>query len=98
MKSIDPYRMLALGIVGRGSWALIDSVLNDDQFVYRLVREECRNLDLQGLFLDALVEDTLTNEGTMVIRRSLDELADKLFQKLDLSRLRREISRIISRM
>lgn len=88
----DPYAFLAFYLISISNKSDLQRILEDDDYVYRMVRKETREQDLAGHFVDAIVEEILTNKKRMGLMSALDVVADYLCEELDLERLRKKIS------
>ena len=87
----DPYILMAHTILSIYDTADIKRMLNDDDFVRRLILRETRLQDFSGAFVDGIVQSILDNKERMEFMHELDKLADYFWKKLDLKRLRSEI-------
>ena len=87
----DPYKLLAAAIESKYDPQTVIRVLQDDEFVLRLVRKEIRQQDIRGPFSDCIIQTILDDKRRMVLMHELDKLSEFLFYNLDLDRLRQEI-------
>lgn len=87
----DPYIMLVYWLLANLNRGELRRVLEDDEFIYKMIVKETRNLDFMGPFLDTIVCDLLENKRRMEMCRELDKLSRYFFEQLDLGRLRREL-------
>lgn len=88
----DPYKMLAMHLISISTPAEIHRILTEDDYVHKMVIKELRGQDFCGPFLDAVICSILEGKSRMDMCRHLDLLADYFYSKLDLQRLRAEIS------
>lgn len=93
----DAYLMLAYYIVSHNTLPRVRQSLHDNNWLRARLREDCVALDLAGPFLDAICQDLNANQK-LFLRARLKELADDLFQLLDVERLRAEIMKIIDNL
>lgn len=87
----DPYIMLAHSLISTCSELELNRILNEDEFVCRLLSKEFRSQDFQGPFIDTVMEEILKNKQRKEMCQHLDKLALYFFGKLDLERLREKI-------
>ncbi len=87
----DPYIMLVYWLLANLNRGELRRVLEDDEFIYKMIVKETRNLDFMGPFLDTIVCDLLESKRRMEMCRELDKLSRFFFEQLDLGRLRREL-------
>ena len=91
----NPYRILAHYIVGFYRPAEVLRILADNNYLFSLVQKEVRGLDINGSFLDCVIEEILTNKKRMDYMRELDKLAKYYYDNIDKDRLRKEIIRAL---
>lgn len=92
----DPYKILAGTLVGYHRPADIVRLLSDDSYIFTLIAKETRAQDMRGRFTDCIIEDILTSKRRMEYMQELDKLSDYYYSKLDKTRLRKEIKKILS--
>lgn len=88
----DPYKLLASSVVVNHTDGEIRRLLVDDEFVWKHIQKETRNLDLRGAFLDCIVEGML-NGRRMELMTELDKLSVFIYKQLDLERFRSELKK-----
>lgn len=93
--TIDPYYMLAYGIVASFEEIDLEQVMNDDAYVNRLIIKEAQDLDIRGMFLDVIMEGLLSQGRRVEVRHALNPLGEYFASQFDLKRLRKNISEII---
>ena len=93
----DAYALLAHYIIAYYSAADIKRVLFSDEFVQKIVIRELREQDLKGPFLDAIIEELITDKKRKELNCKLDMIAEYLFGNLDLDRLRGKIIEYVSK-
>lgn len=89
----DPYLLLAWYIASHCTMKEIAQCLTDDDWIRRQIRHECYAQDFRGPFLDTIIEE-LDGHNRLWLRRVLNELADALLTKLDIEKLRHNVSEI----
>ena len=87
----DPYIMLVYWLLANLNTGELRRVLEDDDFVHKMIIKETRYLDFKGPFLDTIVCEILEDRRRMEMCKELDKLSDYFFSQLDLGRLRREL-------
>lgn len=87
----DPYIMLVYWLIANLNVGELRRTLEDDEFIYKMIIKETRNLDFKGPFLDTIVCSILEDKRRMEMCREVDKLSDYFFSQLDLGRLRREL-------
>lgn len=87
----DPYKMLAHTVIAQNSVANIHRILEDDEYVERLVLKETRLQDFSGAFVDCIVQSILDGKRRMELMHELDKLSKFFYANLDKERLRAEI-------
>lgn len=87
----DPYAFLAWDVISRLTNAEINRFIVDDDFVFRMLKKEVRGLDLQGPFIDCVIDNILRDKERMELMEELDKLSEYLFNKLDIAKLRNKI-------
>lgn len=87
----DPYKILAQYLVSRSSTREIQRVLEEDDFIHRLVIREFRTIDYNSPFADCIFHEQAHGDERMELMHAIDELATYFYHKLDLNRLRREV-------
>ena len=87
----DPYIMLVYWLIANLNVGELRRTLEDDEFIYKMIIKETRNLDFKGPFLDTIVCSLLEDKRRMEMCREVDKLSDYFFSQLDLGRLRREL-------
>lgn len=87
----DPYIMLVYWLIANLNVGELRRVLEDDDFVLKMIVKETRNLDFMGPFLDTIVCSILEDKRRMEMCHELDKLSEYFFKELDLGRLRREL-------
>ena len=87
----DSYKLLAYHLVTTNDIATIKRMLRDGKFVRRSIIREVRGQDFNGPFIDCLFVAISEDDERMQLMRQLDSLGAFLYQKLSLSRLRKEI-------
>lgn len=87
----DPYIMLVYWLIANLNVGELRRTLEDDEFIYKMIIKETRNLDFKGPFLDTIVCSILEDKRRMDMCREVDKLSDYFFSQLDLGRLRREL-------
>ena len=93
----DPYLMLAYWLLANLNIGDLCRVLEDDEFVHKMIVKETRWLDFRGPFLDTIVESILTEKRRMEMCEQLDKLSDYFFKNLDLTRLRKNLSGLLDK-
>lgn len=88
----DPYIMLSYWLLANLNIGELRRVMVDDDFVYRMILKETRNLDFKGPFLDTIVETILIDKRRMEMCEELDKLSKYFYKNLDLDRLRAELA------
>lgn len=96
-ESDDPYIVLAYNLISISSQRTIERLLTDKEYILTLIIKEVRILDMPGMFLDAITQSILEDKERMELMHELDKLARFFFSKLDIERLRNEISKICTR-
>lgn len=89
----DPYWMLAWYVVSHCSQAEVAQSLSNDEWILRQIRHELYVQDFRGPFLDTIMEH-LDAHNRLWLRERLNTLAEAMFTKLDLGKLRDYISEI----
>ena len=87
----DPYIMLVYWLIANLNAGDLRRVLEDDEFVLKMIIKETRWLDFKGPFLDTIVCSLLEDKRRMEMCHELDKLSEYFFSQLDLGRLRREL-------
>lgn len=87
----DPYIMLVYWLIANLNSGELRRVLEDDEFVLKMIVKETRYLDFKGPFLDTIVCSLLEDKRRMEMCHELDKLSEYFFSQLDLGRLRREL-------
>lgn len=87
----DPYIMLVHWLIANLNSGELRRVLEDDEFVFKMIVKETRYLDFKGPFLDTIVCCILEDKRRMKMCQELDKLSKYFFSELDLGRLRREL-------
>lgn len=95
IKEIDPYRQLALYMVSHLPQQMVKHCMEDEDAILGYVKNECRDLDYHGPFLDAIIADNHTLEGSIWVHQQQDALARGFFSRLDVERLRSCITQIV---
>lgn len=90
----DGYRFLAYHIVSHHNMPTINQALKETDWLVSQVCHECKELDLAGPFVDAIVQD-LDAEGRAWVREQLRVFGEGLAKYLDKPRLRRNIREIL---
>ena len=91
----DPYKLLAHHIVGSYRPSDVLRVLNDNSYIKNLVLKETRLQDMGGRFIDCIIEDILDGKARMEYMHQLDSLGLYYYSKLDKTRLRDEVRRVL---
>lgn len=92
----DPYKILAHHIVGTYRPADVLRCLTDNSYLKTLIIKEVRVQDMQGHFIDCIIENILDDKDRMEYMHRLDELAAYYYSRLDRGRLRDEILIILN--
>lgn len=87
----DPYIMLVYWLIANLNAGELRRVLEDDEFILKMIIKETRWLDFRGPFLDTIVCSLLEEKRRMEMCHELDKLSEYFFAQLDLGRLRREL-------
>lgn len=87
----DPYIMLVYWLIANLNTGELRRILEDDEFVLKMIVKETRYLDFRGPFLDTIVCTLLEDKRRMEMCRELDKLSEYFYSQLDLGRLRREL-------
>ena len=90
----DPYKFLALYIVSHYGIKDIQQALSNRDWLRKQMQYDCIHMDLAGPFVDAVMQD-LADHDKIWLRGQLKELGAALFTKLDVERLRNNISEIV---
>lgn len=93
----DPYIMLVYWLIANLSTGDLRRVLEDDNFVYKMIVKETRYIDFKGPFLDTIVCEVLADKRRMEMCKELDRLSEYFFSQLDLGRLRRELIFVLNK-
>lgn len=93
----DPYIMCVCSLIASYNPAEIRRMLNDDEFVKNIILKETRLTDFQGFFLDAIIEEILTNKKRMEMMRELDKLSVYFYNNLDIDRFRKTIRFVVEK-
>lgn len=88
----DPYKILADILVTSYGPKDIELMLRDDECILRKVKKEMREQDLRGPFIDCVIVEIMRNKERMEMVHALDIVGRYFFTKLDLDRLRREMT------
>lgn len=88
----NPYRILAHHILAFYTPQDVLRFLVDDHFVLNQIVKETRQQDFGGVFTDCIIEDILEHKKRMEYMGELDKLSEYYFKRLDLPRLRDEIT------
>lgn len=94
----DPYKILAHHLVGHYRPAEVMRSLTDNSFLRTLIVKEMREQDMQGPFIDCIIEGIIEEKDRMEYMRALDQLAYYYYSKLDKGRLRDEILVVLNGM
>lgn len=94
----DPYKFLAQYLVSRSSIREIKRLLDDDNYIYRLVIQEFRLVDYNTPFADCVFHEQAHGKARMELMHAIDDLAAYFYKRLDLVRLRKEIEDFCSEL
>lgn len=87
----NPYAILAHSIVGSYRPADVLRILTDDEYLFTIIVKETREQDIEGKFLDCVIEEILRKKKRMEYMHELDKVAKYYYDNLDKERLRSEI-------
>lgn len=87
----DPYVMLAHSILATHTHSDLVRILEDKDYIKRLVQKETRLQDFSGAFVDCIIQSILEDKRRMELMHQLDKLAEYFANNLDIERLRGEL-------